>query len=122
MNLEQVTVRSTEGDYTCPGAPTPVPGLFVVHDTISPAAPFYSVNHTSGIAAGLMFADAESALAAAIELGALFDWNQTAIEIHEALSADRELAEEMALIVERWGGDVTGSPAPAGRCRELSMP
>jgi hypothetical protein len=122
VNIRQITVRTPDGDYACPGAPSRTPGLYVVYDTTATSGPFYSVTHTSGIAAGNGFKDAESALAAANALGPLLDWTGTAMDIHVTLAADHGLVEEIVGIVLRWGGDYSGAPATPERIRELSTP
>lgn len=121
MKVRQITVRTPTGAYTCPGAPTPTPGLYVVYDTTATAGPFYAVTHTSGVAAGVGFRDAESALAAAIELGPILDWTGTVMDVHVAFAADCSLVEEVVRIVLRWGGG-EGAPATPERIRELSTP
>ena len=116
-----ITVRTTAGDVAVQAAPTPVPGLYVVHSGDAGMTGLdYAVIHESGISAARFFPDPETALAAAVAFGELADWSVSAWELAQVFSEGSAALAGLAAAAARWGGDAAGPVMDEDRMRELS--
>ena len=99
-----IRVRRPGRTDTAPAVPTPIPGLVIA--CIPPDWPIIHVR--SGNAIG-SYPDLETALAAAADLGRLFDWTRPATDL-QTLPRWRQLA--IACTGLRWGAIQGHKPGP----------
>lgn len=112
MSAEQtVAARSWTGRMVpLHGAPTPVPGLWV---GCHPRGGYAIVHKGSGCVVGSGYDDPEAALAAAVEVGPLADWEASGSD--GLMPLPIAAIDRIDAIVKRWGGDgVTVKRLPPG--------
>jgi len=99
--LEKIPVLSvrTRQPVMVPAAPTPVEGLWVGQH---PRGGWMVVHKPSQCVVGSGYADPETALACAIEIGPLTDWAGCP---EPRVTLPRAVCDQIDAIVRRWGSD-----------------
>ena len=90
----------TKRPVQLPGAPTPVPGLWVA---CHPRGGYAIVHEGSGCLVGSGYSDPEAALAAVMECGPLADWAVSGDD--DRMELPLAVIERIDAIVRRWGGN-----------------